>query len=67
MAGEDRHLLDQVVNVFYVTDREDRKVQDAEKLEEIRRRLIEVIDVAEEGGKAEGGGRKGEGGSEPEA
>ncbi|MGO8690367.1 MAG: [protein-PII] uridylyltransferase [Thermoguttaceae bacterium] len=54
-------FLDQVVDVFYVTDGQDRKVEEAEKLEEIRRRLIEVIDVAEEGG-----GRKAEGGREDE-
>jgi [protein-PII] uridylyltransferase len=40
-------FLDQVVDVFYVTDRQDRKVNDQRRLDEIRRRLIDVIDVPE--------------------
>jgi [protein-PII] uridylyltransferase len=36
--------LDQVVDVFYVTDRENRKINDPSRLEEIRRRLLEVIE-----------------------
>ena len=40
-------FLDQVVDVFYVTDRQDRKVNDQGRLDEIRRRLIDVIDVPE--------------------
>jgi [protein-PII] uridylyltransferase len=36
--------LDQVVDVFYVTDRQHRKVEDESQLEEIRRRLLEVIE-----------------------
>ena len=39
-------FLDQVVDVFYVTDRENRKIQDADRLDEIRRRLVEVIESA---------------------
>jgi [protein-PII] uridylyltransferase len=37
-------VLDQVVDVFYVTDRQDPKIDDQQRLDEIRRRLIEVID-----------------------
>ncbi len=39
--------LDQVVDVFYITDRQDRKIEDEWRLEEIRRRLVEVIDAPE--------------------
>jgi [protein-PII] uridylyltransferase len=39
--------LDQVVDVFYVTDQEHGKVKDQGKLEEVRRRLMEVIDAGE--------------------
>ena len=53
--------LDQVVDVFYVTDRAGPQDQGGGELDEIRRRLLEVIDVAEEGG-----GRKAEGGREDE-
>ncbi|MEN6405735.1 MAG: [protein-PII] uridylyltransferase [Thermoguttaceae bacterium] len=36
--------LDQVVDVFYVTDRQDCKIRDERRLEEIRRRLLEVAE-----------------------
>jgi len=42
--------LDQVVDVFYATDRQERKVEDEQQLEEIRRRLLEVIAKNDEGG-----------------
>ena len=35
--------LDQVVDVFYVTDRQGRKLQDEAQLAQIRQRLLEVI------------------------
>jgi [protein-PII] uridylyltransferase len=35
--------LDQVVDVFYVTDRSGRKIEQQERLEEIRARLLETI------------------------
>ncbi len=37
-------FLDQVVDVFYVTDRQEQKIADAGRLEEIRRRLLEVVE-----------------------
>jgi [protein-PII] uridylyltransferase len=37
-------FLDQVVDVFYVTDRQDRKIADEHRLDEIRRRLVEVAE-----------------------
>ncbi len=37
--------LDQVVDVFYVTDRQDRKVEDPQRLERIQARLLEVVGV----------------------
>ena len=37
-------FLDQVVDVFYVTDQQDRKIKDERRLEEIRRRLLEVVE-----------------------
>ena len=37
-------FLDQVVDVFYVTDRQDRKISDERRLDEIRRRLVEVAE-----------------------
>jgi [protein-PII] uridylyltransferase len=37
--------LDQVVDVFYVAERDGTKPRSAERLEEIRRRLLEIIDV----------------------
>ncbi len=40
-------FLDQVVDVFYVTDRDGRKVEDETRLDEIRRRLLEVIGSVE--------------------
>ncbi len=40
--------LDQVVDVFYVTDRRGDKVEVEPRLEEIRRRLLEVIESLEE-------------------
>ncbi|MCE5303339.1 MAG: [protein-PII] uridylyltransferase [Planctomycetaceae bacterium] len=36
--------LDQVVDVFYVTDQQDCKIRDERRLEEIRRRLLEVAE-----------------------
>lgn len=36
--------LDQVVDVFYVTDQDHDKIESAPRLEEIRRRLLEVIE-----------------------
>ncbi|MCC6125168.1 MAG: [protein-PII] uridylyltransferase [Pirellulales bacterium] len=39
--------LDQVVDVFYVTDRERGKIDSPPRLEEIRRRLLEVIESHE--------------------
>ena len=40
--------LDQVVDVFYVTDQNDRKIEDDRRLEEIRQRVLEVIEGMEE-------------------
>ncbi len=51
-------FLDQVVDVFYVTDRQDCKIKDERRLEEIRRRLLEVVEQ-------EGGRMKDEGKSHP--
>ena len=42
--------LDQVVDVFYVTDRETQKIQDQARLDAIRRRLLEVVEAMEERG-----------------
>ena len=36
---------DQVVDVFYVTDRQGRKIEDRQQLDEIRTRLLQVIDT----------------------
>jgi [protein-PII] uridylyltransferase len=36
--------LDQVVDVFYVTDQQDRKIKDERRLDEIRQRLLEVVE-----------------------
>ncbi len=35
--------LDQVLDVFYVTDQENKKIEDQQRLEAIRKRLLEVI------------------------
>ena len=35
--------LDQVLDVFYVTDQENRKIEDESRLETIRQRLLEVL------------------------
>ena len=43
--------LDQVVDVFYVTDRQDRKIQDEQQIESIRGRLLEVIEKKDDGEK----------------
>jgi [protein-PII] uridylyltransferase len=40
-------FLDQVVDVFYVTDRQGCKIKDQAQLDAIRRRLLEVIEAAE--------------------
>jgi [protein-PII] uridylyltransferase len=37
--------LDQVVDVFYVTDQQGRKVEDPAKIQHTRQRLLEVIDA----------------------
>jgi [protein-PII] uridylyltransferase len=39
--------LDQVVDVFYVTDMAGRKIRDEDRLEEIRRRLLQEIETVE--------------------
>jgi [protein-PII] uridylyltransferase len=39
---------EEVVDVFYVTDRQGRKVEDDRRLEEIRRRLVQVIQALQE-------------------
>ena len=36
-------FLDQVVDVFYVTDRQNRKIEEEGRLDEIQQRLLEVI------------------------
>ncbi|MGD0653691.1 MAG: [protein-PII] uridylyltransferase [Thermoguttaceae bacterium] len=40
--------LDQVVDVFYVTDQNNRKIEDDRRLDEIRRRVLEVIETMAE-------------------
>ena len=40
-------FLDQVVDVFYVTDAQNRKIHAENRLEEIRRRLLEVVETEE--------------------
>lgn len=47
--------LDQVVDVFYVTDAQGRKVEDAQRLHAIRRRLLEVIEGEGAGGRSGAG------------
>jgi [protein-PII] uridylyltransferase len=49
-------FLDQVVDVFYVTDQQDRKIKDERQLNEIRTRLLEVVEE-----KGERTGEMGEG------
>jgi [protein-PII] uridylyltransferase len=44
-------FLDQVVDVFYVTDQQDRKIRDDRRLEEIRRRLLEVVEREDSAGR----------------
>jgi [protein-PII] uridylyltransferase len=39
--------LDQVVDVFYVTDQENRKIVDQNRLDSIRKRLLEVLEEDE--------------------
>ena len=46
-------FLDQVVDVFYVTDQQDRKIKDDRRLEEIRRTLLEVVEEEGDGNKGE--------------
>jgi len=41
-------FLDQVVDVFYVTDRAGRKIVDSEHLQKLRRNLIEVLQAGPE-------------------
>ena len=40
--------LDQVVDVFYVTDQNGRKIEDTDRLDEIRSRVLEVIETMSE-------------------
>jgi [protein-PII] uridylyltransferase len=40
-------MVDQVLDVFYVTDNEGRKIDDAERLEIIRRELLRALEGAE--------------------
>lgn len=40
--------LDQVVDVFYVTDQEGNKITDPQRLQEIRRRLLEVVEATKD-------------------
>jgi [protein-PII] uridylyltransferase len=40
-------MVDQVLDVFYVTDNEGRKIEDAERLEIIRRELLRALQDAE--------------------
>ena len=47
-------FLDQVVDVFYVTGQGGEKVEDPERLHEIPRRLLEVIEAMEKDGTGEG-------------
>ena len=42
--------LDQVVDVFYVTDGEGRKILDTDRLDAIRRRLLEAVETFENPG-----------------
>ena len=46
-------FLDQVVDVFYVTDQQDRKIKDQRRLEEIRQRLLEVVETETDATKDE--------------
>jgi len=39
-------MVDQVLDVFYVTDNEGRKIEDAERLEIIRRELLRALEQA---------------------
>ena len=41
-------FLDQVVDVFYVTEQPDRKIKDERRLDEIRTRLLAVVEENEE-------------------
>ena len=43
--------LDQVVDVFYVTDLDGRKIHDGERLKAIRTRLLDTIEEFEQGGR----------------
>ena len=40
--------LDQVLDVFYVSDTEGRKIRDARALDRIRERILEALQPAEE-------------------
>jgi [protein-PII] uridylyltransferase len=40
--------LDQVVDVFYVTDMQGRKIEDEQRLEQCRRRLLDVLESTRE-------------------
>ena len=51
-------FLDQVVDVFYVTDQQDHKIREERRLDEIRTRLLAVVEEkGEKAGETEEGER----------